>query len=53
MPVILMEAPRDVGIGIRRALLKDFPRIMEIERLALRGSGITINSRPPWKTFSW
>ncbi len=37
MPVILVEAPRDVGIGIRRALLRDFPRIMEIERLAFGG----------------
>jgi len=37
MPVILMEAPRDAGIGIRKALLKDFPRIMEIERLAFDG----------------
>jgi len=37
MPVILMEAPKDVGIGIRRALLKDFPRILEIERLAFEG----------------
>lgn len=34
MPVILVEAPRDVGIGIRPALLRDLPRIMEIERLA-------------------
>jgi ribosomal-protein-alanine N-acetyltransferase len=32
-----MEAPKDVGIGIRRALLKDFPRILEIERLAFEG----------------
>jgi ribosomal-protein-alanine N-acetyltransferase len=37
MPVILVEAPRDVGIGIRRALLRDFPRIMEIEGLAFDG----------------
>jgi len=32
-----MEAPRDVGIGIRKALIQDFPRIMEIERLAFGG----------------
>jgi len=37
MPVILMEAPQDVGIGIRKALLNDFPRIMEIESLAFGG----------------
>ena len=37
MPVILVEAPRDVGIGIRRALIRDIPRIMEIERLAFEG----------------
>jgi ribosomal-protein-alanine N-acetyltransferase len=37
MPVILVEAPRDMGIGIRRALIRDFPRIMEIERLAFGG----------------
>jgi len=34
MPVILIEAPRDMGIGIRTALIQDLPRIMEIERLA-------------------
>jgi ribosomal-protein-alanine N-acetyltransferase len=34
MPVILVEAPRDMGIGIRPALIRDLPRIMEIERLA-------------------
>jgi len=34
MPVILVEAPRDMGIGIRPALILDLPRIMEIERLA-------------------
>ncbi|MFH1594994.1 MAG: N-acetyltransferase [Pseudomonadota bacterium] len=34
MPVILVEAPRDIGIGIRPALIRDLPRIMEIERLA-------------------
>lgn len=34
MPVILVEAPRDMGIGIRPALIQDLPRIMEIERLA-------------------
>ena len=37
MPVILMEAPKDVGIGIRKALFQDFPRILEIERLAFGG----------------
>jgi ribosomal protein S18 acetylase RimI-like enzyme len=37
MPVILKEAPRDVGIGIRPALESDLPRIMEIERLAFGG----------------
>ena len=37
MPVIIVEAPRDVGIGIRRALYRDLPRIMEIERLAFGG----------------
>lgn len=37
MPVILMEAPKDVGIGIRKALIQDFPRIIEIERLAFGG----------------
>lgn len=31
--MILVEAPRDVGIGIRPALERDLPRIMEIERL--------------------
>ena len=34
MPVILVEAPRDMGIGIRPALILDLPRVMEIERLA-------------------
>ena len=33
MPVILAEAPRDMGIGIRPALIRDLARIMEIERL--------------------
>ena len=37
MPVILMEAPRDVGIGLRTALYQDMPQIMEIERLAFGG----------------
>lgn len=37
MPVILMEAPKDVGIGTREALLRDLPRILEIERLAFDG----------------
>jgi ribosomal-protein-alanine N-acetyltransferase len=34
MPLILIEAPRDVGIGIRVALDRDLARVMEIERLA-------------------
>ena len=33
MPVILAEAPRHMGIGIRTALIQDLPRVMEIERL--------------------
>ncbi|MFZ5451323.1 MAG: GNAT family N-acetyltransferase [Thermodesulfobacteriota bacterium] len=37
MPQTLMEAPRDVGVGLRRALLRDLPRILEIERLAFGG----------------
>jgi ribosomal-protein-alanine N-acetyltransferase len=37
MPVILKEAPRHVGIGIRTALAQDLPRILEIERLAFGG----------------
>jgi len=37
MPLILAEAPRNEGIGIRRALDRDLPRIMEIERLAFGG----------------
>jgi ribosomal-protein-alanine N-acetyltransferase len=37
MPVILMEAPRHVGVGIRTALARDLPRIMEIEDLAFGG----------------
>jgi ribosomal-protein-alanine N-acetyltransferase len=34
MPLILKDAPREMGIGIRPALLRDLPRVMEIERLA-------------------
>jgi|UniRef100_A0A7C3UYH6 ribosomal-protein-alanine N-acetyltransferase len=34
MPVILVEAPKQVGVGIRKALLQDLPRVMEIERRA-------------------
>jgi ribosomal-protein-alanine N-acetyltransferase len=34
MPVLLTEYPRNVGIGIRPALIQDLARIMEIERLA-------------------
>lgn len=37
MSVMLAEAPREVGIGIRPALVRDLPRIMEIERLAFGG----------------
>lgn len=37
MPVILMEAPREVGIGLRKALLQDFPQILAVERLAFGG----------------
>jgi ribosomal-protein-alanine N-acetyltransferase len=37
MPVILKEAPRHVGFGIRRALPRDLPRIQEIEDLAFGG----------------
>jgi ribosomal-protein-alanine N-acetyltransferase len=34
MPLILAEAPREAGVGIRRALVSDLPRVLEIERLA-------------------
>ena len=34
MPLILAEAPRYMGVGIRPALIRDLPWIMEIERLA-------------------
>jgi len=34
MPLILAEAPRDMGVDIRPALSSDIPRILEIERLA-------------------
>lgn len=37
MPLILAEAPRDMGIGIRTALSLDLSRVMEIERLAFGG----------------
>lgn len=37
MPGILREAPRYEGVGIRTALLRDLPRVMEIERLAFGG----------------
>ena len=37
MPQILVEAPRDMGIGIRPALYRDIPRVLEIERLAFGG----------------
>jgi ribosomal-protein-alanine N-acetyltransferase len=37
MPVILAEAPRDMGIGIRTAIAQDLTRILEIEDLAFGG----------------
>jgi ribosomal-protein-alanine N-acetyltransferase len=37
MPVILREAPREVGVGVRTALLRDLPRVLQIERLAFGG----------------
>ena len=37
MPQILVEAPRDTGVGLRPALLRDLPRVLEIERLAFGG----------------
>jgi ribosomal-protein-alanine N-acetyltransferase len=37
MPLILIEAPRDMGIGIRPAIDRDLPRILEIEELAFGG----------------
>lgn len=37
MPLILAEAPRDMGIGIRTALGSDLPQVMEIEKLAFGG----------------
>jgi ribosomal-protein-alanine N-acetyltransferase len=37
MHVILEEAPRHVGFGIRPALFQDLPRIQEIEDLAFGG----------------
>jgi ribosomal-protein-alanine N-acetyltransferase len=37
MPLVLTEAPRDVGIGIRTALSLDLSQVMEIERLAFGG----------------
>jgi [ribosomal protein S18]-alanine N-acetyltransferase len=37
MPVILEEAPRHMGFGIRPALAQDLPRIQEIEDLAFGG----------------
>ncbi len=37
MPLILVEAPREYGIGIRPALEKDLSLIVEIERLAFGG----------------
>jgi ribosomal-protein-alanine N-acetyltransferase len=37
MPLNLAEAPREVAIGIRPALLSDLRRVLEIERLAFGG----------------
>ncbi len=37
MPTILAEAPREISIGIRTALPRDLPQVMEIERLAFGG----------------
>jgi ribosomal protein S18 acetylase RimI-like enzyme len=37
MPVVLKEAPRTIGVGIRTALVQDLPRILEIEGLAFGG----------------
>ena len=37
MPQILVEAPRDMGIGIRSAIHRDLPRVLEIERLTFGG----------------
>lgn len=37
MPDSLAEVPRDMGIGIRPAIIQDLPRILEIERLAFGG----------------
>jgi ribosomal-protein-alanine N-acetyltransferase len=37
MSVMFIGAPREVGIGIRSALLQDLPRILEIESLAFGG----------------
>jgi [ribosomal protein S18]-alanine N-acetyltransferase len=34
MPMILAEAPKEMGIGIRHALRRDLLEVMEIERLA-------------------
>ncbi len=34
MSVILAEAPKHVGVGLRHAVLQDLPQIMEIEKLA-------------------
>jgi ribosomal-protein-alanine N-acetyltransferase len=37
MPVILVEAPRHVGIGIRTAIARDMAQILEIEDLTFGG----------------
>lgn len=34
MPLILAEPAREIGVGVRRALLRDLPQVLEIERLA-------------------
>lgn len=37
MPLILAEAPKQVGVGIRHAVPQDLSRVMEIEELAFGG----------------
>lgn len=37
MPLILVDAPRDMGVGLRPAISSDLPRVLEIERLAFGG----------------
>jgi len=33
MPLILAEPAREIGVGLRKALLRDLPQILEIEHL--------------------